>query len=148
MSENTRKTTVSFDELLTAFEMGNFMTFDGVRPSIDLDAGKIHVGSDDFEIGDDDETEVEEDGDLLPLPSKYDLNLGKQLVFAFADPHMSEADADKVYSFFTRKGGYRRFKDFLDRRSMLETWYEFEDAATKEALRAWCEENGITLTDD
>src|SRR4051794_24553948 len=119
MSENTRKTTVRFDELLTAYEMGNFMTFNEVRPSIDLDTGRIHVGSDDFEIGDADEMEIEEDGDFLPLPSKYDLNLGKHLVFAFADTHMSEADA-KVYSFFTRKGRYQRFKDFLDRRSMLD----------------------------
>jgi hypothetical protein len=30
---------------------------------------------------------------------------------------------------------------------MLERWYEFEQRATEQALREWCDENGIQLVD-
>jgi hypothetical protein len=30
---------------------------------------------------------------------------------------------------------------------MLEKWHAFEDRATEEALRAWCEDVGIQLSD-
>jgi hypothetical protein len=28
---------------------------------------------------------------------------------------------------------------------MLERWYDFENTATEDALRAWCEANGIQV---
>jgi hypothetical protein len=30
---------------------------------------------------------------------------------------------------------------------MLQRWYDFEAAAIERALRAWCQENGVELTD-
>lgn len=148
MSEDTKRPSVRFADLLLGFEAGNAGYPDEIRSFIDLGTGEVRWISADRDIGDETETEIEENGDIPPLPNKYDLNLGKRLVFAFADSHMSEADAEKAYSFFDRKGGYRRFKDFLDRRSMLQAWYDFEEAATRQALRAWCEAEGVTLDRD
>jgi hypothetical protein len=60
---------------------------------------------------------------------------------------LSGGDAGRVRDIFGRRGAYRRFKDFLETRSMLEKWYAFEEKATAEALRKWCEENGIELAE-
>jgi hypothetical protein len=148
MNEPASAPPVKFADLLDGYEMAGFDSLQAFRAFIDLDTGKVHIVSDVHELGDEEEMELEETGNILPLPSKHDLDLGKRLVFAFADRFMSDADADRIYSFFSRRGGYRRFKDLLEIRSMQQAWYDFEEAATKKALRAWCEENGITLTDD
>jgi hypothetical protein len=148
MNEKASTPPVKFADLLDGYETASAGMLDAFRAFVDLDTGKVHVISDDYELGDDDEKEIEENGDILPVPSKHDLDLGRPLVLRFADTHMSDADADKVYSFFSRSGAYRRFKDLLEIRSMERAWYDFEDAATRKALRAWCEEHGITLTDD
>jgi len=148
MSEGARKPSVRFDNLLEAFEMGTFGTYSEFRGFIDLDTGEVHVVSDTHELSDEGAEEIKENGNILPLPSKYDLDLGKRLVFAFADRELSDADADKVYAFFDRKGGYRRFRDLLTRKSLLQKWYDFEEAATRKALRDWCEAHDLPVTDD
>lgn len=38
-----------------------------------------------------------------------------------------------------------RFKAFLERHGMLESWYRFEADETKRALREWCTVEGIEL---
>ena len=74
------------------------------------------------------------------MPGKYDLNLGRGLVIDFAYRHISD-DIDRVQGYFRRSGAYSRFKDILDRRGLLERWYEFEEEAKERALRKWGEEN-------
>ena len=44
---------------------------------------------------------------------------------------------------FRGPGAYGRFKDLLGTMNLLETWYEFENQRTREALKEWCEENGV-----
>ncbi|XAH25021.1 hypothetical protein AAFF27_07470 [Xylophilus sp. GW821-FHT01B05] len=55
------------------------------------------------------------------------------------------AEYDRVAGYFHKSGAYRRFKDFLHAQGVLEAWYAFEARATEEALRRWCEEQGIQL---
>ena len=52
---------------------------------------------------------------------------------------------DEVAAIFSRKGAYRRFKEFLGRVGALESWYEYENEAREKALREWCAANGIDL---
>jgi hypothetical protein len=52
---------------------------------------------------------------------------------------------DTVATFFRHRGAYGRFKDLLERKGMLETWYEYEAQAVEQALRTWSEENGLQL---
>lgn len=83
---------------------------------------------------------------LLRVPNKYDLDLGKALVFAFVAEQLPEAEAE-VGDIFRHRGAYARFKGLLDDRDQLDAWYEYEHSKTLEALRDWAEAAGIELTD-
>ena len=48
---------------------------------------------------------------------------------------------------FSRKGAYARFKEFLVRKHLLDAWYEFQNKAEEDALRDWCKQNGVELSD-
>jgi hypothetical protein len=42
---------------------------------------------------------------------------------------------------FRRSGAYSSYKTLLERRGLLEEWYDIEDSREEQALRKWC--NGI-----
>ncbi len=93
-----------------------------------------------------DEIPEDIDGDrYVEVPSKRDLDLGRDLVFRFVKEAMPD-DLDLVYDFFSHRGAYGNFRDFLDRRSMVDQWHKFEDAATRKALLEWSEDNNIKVT--
>ena len=81
----------------------------------------------------------------LALPHKNDLNLGRDLALSFAEQYLSK-DYEKVVGYFHKRGAYSRFKDLLEHRGVLETWFNYEKVATEEALRQWCGEHGIQLS--
>ncbi len=81
----------------------------------------------------------------LAVPHKRDLDLGNRLALAFVAQELPD-DYETAVGFFRRRGAYRRFKDLLEMRDRLESWYEFENRATEAALLAWCAENGVEAT--
>lgn len=83
---------------------------------------------------------------FIEVPHKYDLDLGQHLIFEFMDEYLPD-DYDDVRNIFRRRGAYARFKDFLEERNMLQSWYDFENERTEAALREWCAEEGIELAD-
>ena len=85
-----------------------------------------------------------DDEKCVEIPHKNDLDLGRNLVFEFVSQQMPE-DQEKIYEIFRRKGAYSRYKYFLEKKGLLEKWYEFENKKTKEALLAWCTENDIKI---
>ena len=100
------------------------------------------------EFGDNDE---ELPGDIddekyISIPRKRELDLGKPLVLDFAREFLPE-DYDEVRHIFSRGGAYRRYKDLLVRRGVLDLWYDFSNKAEQAALREWCAENGIALSE-
>jgi hypothetical protein len=54
-------------------------------------------------------------------------------------------EIDRVLMIFSRRGAYRRYKDLLEQKGLLDEWYDFEQQRTRQALLDWCEENGIEL---
>jgi hypothetical protein len=56
-------------------------------------------------------------------------------------------DYDEVRHIFNRRGAYRRYEDLLVRRGVLERWYDFSNKAEEAALREWCAENGVELSE-
>lgn len=85
-----------------------------------------------------------DDGEkYIAVPNKYDLDLGTALVFRFVREHMVEESA-RVAAFFRRRGAYGKFKDFLARSQLLDTWYAYENSKVEEALLAWVSENSIS----
>jgi len=139
---------VSFAKLLEAFELVDLR---GVENVVYLcrQTGQTFWRSDfpDFEeLQDELPDDIEDDTKYIQVPDKYELDLGKALVFDFAAEVLPD-DYDDVRDFMRRRGGYRRFRALVERRHVLERWYEFEKEAIHKALRDWCEVNGIELTE-
>ena len=109
------------------------------------DTGQIYYRS---EMGgideiDDEELDLEK---CIEIPHKNDLGLGQNLVFEFVEMHLPD-DYGRVQQMFRSPGAYGRFKDLLDSKGLLEAWYAFEKQREEQALRQWCTENEIELSD-
>jgi hypothetical protein len=139
---------VKFADLLHALELvsaGEALDYQGY---IYLPAGTVHCTGDGINPEEAGLPEDYEDSDdYLAVPHKRDLDLGSRLVFAFAEEAMPD-EYDRIRDIFRGRGAYGRLKDFLHAKGMLHQWYEFEEKATEDALRAWCRENGIVVEDD
>jgi hypothetical protein len=108
------------------------------------DTGKILYRS---EMAGIDEIADEEDIDwdqCVEVPHQNDLDLGRNLVFEFVEEHLPD-DYGQVRQMFRRSGAYSRYKALLDRRGLLQAWYDVEHNREEQALRRWCRENGIEL---
>lgn len=107
-----------------------------------------HYWSSEYDPDFSDWPEDAEDPDkYVTVPHKHELDLGRELVRDFAARHCAD-QWDTIERIFSRKGAYRRFKDWLDQRNMLQSWYNFENQRTKEALLSWCQLEGIEVIDD
>ena len=136
-------TIAKFSEVLDGYE---FCAIGGLidnRAFLSLERGTVHLVSSELEP-DEDLPEDLDGGDYLELPDKAKLGLGRELVSEFAREQLPD-DVDTVWGFFSKRGAYRRFKDFLERRGRIQAWYDYESAATEARLRAWCAEHGIEL---
>ena len=80
----------------------------------------------------------------IAVPHKNDLDLGRNLVIAFAE-ELAPAHLQAIESFFRHKGAYAKFKALLERTELLQRWYEYEATATSRALEAWATANGFTV---
>ena len=109
------------------------------------DTGQIlyHSEMGDLEEIDDDDL----DWDMcIEIPHKNDLDMGQSLIFGFVEMQLPD-DYHHVQQIFRKRGAYRRFKDFLETKGLLEMWYDFESKREEQALRQWCLENEIELSD-
>ncbi len=137
---------IAFDDLMDAFFFVSSERY-GVHTAIFCkETGQIYYrgepgGID--ETGDDDLEQYS----WLEVPHKNDLDLGQELVFEFVETHLP-GDYDRVWQMFKRRGAYRRFKDFLESRGLLENWYEFENQREEMAMRHWCAENEIEISEN
>jgi hypothetical protein len=109
------------------------------------DTGQFYYTSD---MGDSDELpdDVDDAEKYIELPHKNDLDLGKKLALDFAAEQLA-ADFDHVADIFRRKGAYARFKDLLEQRGLLDAWHKYETERSDSALRQWCADNGIEITE-
>ena len=93
------------------------------------------------------EGDIPEDLDwdhCVEIPHKNDLDLGRSLVFEFAEQHLPD-ELDRIGRFFSKAGAYARFKNLLEHKGLLQDWYEFENTAEERAVKEWCKENGIGI---
>lgn len=136
--------TVNSSELLDAFEFSCAGEMFGSQAVLNTETGEFIYMSDDLDepLPDDIEDAVK----YLRLPPKNDLDLGRRLVLSFVDHHLPD-DYDRVFDYFSQRSAYRRFKGLLEQRDMLDAWHKFENRATEHALRLWCEEHGVQVSD-
>ncbi|CAA6677049.1 MULTISPECIES: UPF0158 family protein [unclassified Lentimonas] len=90
--------------------------------------------------------DIEEHPDYIHLPDKHDLDLGQRLVWRFVGIEIPGLE-QKVRKIFSRRGAYRRWKDFLDRNYLLDKWHTFENESKREALVDWCKAHGVPIED-
>ena len=136
---------VTFENLREAFDWANVGGAE-TAAYIDRESGKVFYESD-IGGGDDEEElpdDLHESDRYLQAPDKRELDLGVELVFAFARDHL-EDDYDELRDVFRRKGAYKRFRSLLERRGALDPWYAFENAAETEALKAWARDNDLEV---
>jgi hypothetical protein len=93
--------------------------------------------------------EIAEEDDLdwdhcVEVPHKNDLGLGRTLVFEFVAEYLPD-DYSQVRQMFRRRGAYARYKALLERRGLLQAWYDVENSREEQAFRRWCRENRIEL---
>jgi len=105
--------------------------------------GKIYWISDDGSLEPEELPDDVSDPDkYVPVPNKYELDIGVRLVFDFTNNHLPH-QYDKVRSIFRRRGAYGRFKSLLEPRDLLEKWYAFSEEKTQGALEEWCKSEGF-----
>jgi hypothetical protein len=88
--------------------------------------------------------DIHNEDKYLPIPGKRELDLGTPLVYEFTREFLPR-DHDEVRRIFSRRGAYSQFKRLLARRKAVDRWHDFENRATEEALREWCEVNSIEI---
>jgi hypothetical protein len=135
-----------FSEIFDAFEFLSLGPPMETVAYLSKETGAIFCHS---EIGDNDEElppDIDEEEKYLSIPHKNDLDLGKHLAIEFAEDFLAD-DVRKVREMFSRAGAYRRFKDLLEHRGMLNRWHEYEASAQKEALLTWCRDNDVQVDD-
>ena len=140
----------SFEDICLAFEFVGSGGHPGANEAILCRrTGKIYYRSDLAGIDDfkDEHPDEEADGEnYIAIPDKREFGLGKPLALDFASEFLPD-DFDDVRYIFSKRGAYPKFKALLMRRHALERWYAFEEKATNQALRDWCEVNSIELSD-
>ena len=141
----TSTVTVDHSEMRDAFEFVSIGDSLGAEAYISRETGKIYLRTvdgfmEEDEVPDDD---LETDR-YIAVPHKTELDLGRRLALRFTDDELP-GDLDTVEDLFRRRGAYAGFKRLLEARGALQRWYDYEERATDEALRAWCQDNDIQL---
>ena len=135
---------IRFNDIQDAFSFVSSAGYGMHSAVLCKDTGQILYRS---EMGGIDEI-GEEDRDwdaCISIPHKNDLDLGQHLVFEFVQIHFPD-EYDRVRQIFRKRGAYGRFKDVLESKQLLETWYEFETQREQQALQQWCMENEIAIS--
>jgi hypothetical protein len=145
-TQPAKSVSLTYDEVRDAFEYTSAGRPHENNVYIDSNTGKIYYDSDYIAPGEESPEDLEESDVYIAVPHKNDLDLGRDLVFAFASEALPD-QWDKIRDIFRSRGAYARFKDLLEAKGQLEAWYAFEESATERALRAWCEDVGIQLDD-
>ena len=77
----------------------------------------------------------------LPLPDKYEIN-EYEIMESFC-LQLRASSSEEFLDAIRGRGAFRRFRDLLNRYSMLEQWYSFEQEALTEVARNWCVKNSL-----
>ncbi len=134
---------IKFEDIELAFDHVSFAQMSENQAYLNRETGEIALHSDVYdnfeELPDDIDAEK-----YIEIPHKNELELGRHLVFDFVYQQLPD-DAEKIESFFRKKGAYSKFKALLESKGIIDKWYEFESQAQDKALRIWCEENEIKI---
>ena len=129
-------------DLLDAYEFASASGSYDSAAYVCAQTGTIYVTS--SELEEKVPADLETSERYLAVPSKAELELGRNLAIRFTE-QMHPASSALVAEIFRKKGAYARYKQLLERHGLLQRWFEFEAAETEIALRRWCEENDLQI---
>jgi hypothetical protein len=137
-------TPISYDDLESAFNWSSSGAPYENQALICRRTGTVYLQGDfvDEELPSD----IEDETPYVAMPHKNDLDLGRDVVFAFVDSEAPQL-ATAVHAAFRKRGAYAKFKEILDREGMLQSWYDYEAAAIRLALTNWALEQGLVVQD-
>ncbi len=135
----------TFSDIEDAFSFVNSSSYGMNSAILCKTSGRIFYRSEMAGIDEVGDEELDRDA-CVEIPHQNDLDLGQRLVSEFVNARLP-AEMIHVEEIFRKRGAYGRFKSFLESKGMLEAWHEFEEKSQKEALREWCEENGIEFSE-
>ncbi len=142
---------LKFDEIYDTYEMISFNgNMNDTSAYINIDELRILIIPSSYIADDCEIEEVEKEleiGNWIEFPTKYDLKLGKELVFRFADENFSSHEYIKIEKIFSRRNAYANLKDLLAQNGLLENWYKYSDDETKKALKLWFIQHEIPFLD-
>jgi hypothetical protein len=135
---------IRFSDIQDAFFFVSSASYGMNSAVLCKDTGKILYRSEMAEVDEIGDEDLDWDT-CIEIPHKNDLDLGERLVFEFVESQLPD-EYHRVQQIFRRRGAYGRFKDFLESRGLLKSWYDFERQRQEQGLRQWCEDNGIELS--
>jgi hypothetical protein len=80
----------------------------------------------------------------VQLPSQQDVHEW-DIMRRFCDT-VGDDLAERLLRAIRGRGAFRRFKDELDRRGLLDRWFAFRRDALREIAIEWCSENDIPIS--
>jgi hypothetical protein len=86
--------------------------------------------------------EINETGNYLRLPSKFELN-EYRMMERFCLSINDERLRDKLYYAIKGSGAFRRFKDCIYEHGIEKDWFEFKKNELIAVAIDWCKANGI-----
>jgi hypothetical protein len=135
----------SFENIQNAFEFVSSAPVEENHAILYLNTGEIlHKSAmlDEEEFPED----VEEADDVVWIPHRDDLTLGKELVFDFVDLYLPrEKKPVKAFFRFGRANALSKFLAYMERLGKLDEWRAFEKEETRNALLDWCDENEVDV---
>ncbi|MCR9207638.1 MAG: UPF0158 family protein [bacterium] len=95
-------------------------------------------------FGDSDDTpdDFDDTTRYVAIPDTRDFGLGSDLAIKFTSEHAPQL-IDDAKACFGGRGGFRRFKDLLDRNRLLDHWHEYQSEHERLAILQWCVDNDI-----
>lgn len=133
------------EKILEGIELGSFGEIGESQTFLNKETGEIIYYSEEFSDLEELPDDIDDDQKYIELPHKKELDLGKRLALRFASSQIPD-DYETIEDIFRKRGAFSRFKDFLDDKGILESWYEYEQQALREAVIDWCESVDIEIT--
>ena len=146
MDLGSKMISVKYDDLSATFDFVSFGAPMEHQAYIAKDTGAIYWISESNPLDEEVPDDLGTSDRYLAIPHKNDLDLGSRLALDFVAERLPDQYA-QVRGIFGHRGAYAQFKDVLAREGRLEEWYAFESECTERALKEWCTQNGIALTE-
>lgn len=137
-------TEVDLDELEQALDWVSASSTMEASAHVCRRSGRVYLVGPDGPFEGESPDPMADDPEYVAVPHKTQLDLGRTLVLQFIESAAPALRAE-VVDMFRHRGAYSRFKSMLQRHGLLDGWFGYESAATKNALCQWAREEGFVV---